>query len=113
MLALVDAGYSGDWSRIGIIDKEIEPMLQKLAQVLASFSLGSLNGFTGLLALGLVFWSAHVVSGVLSAKVAQQQQRSTTVPFIKGFLFGLLGVFEQIEWDRYVAPKLADKKKLR
>lgn len=58
-----------------------------------------------------VLWSAHVVSGVWSAKVAEQQQRSTTVPFIKGFLFGLLGVFEQIEWEQYVAPKLADKKK--
>jgi hypothetical protein len=34
MLALVDAGYSGDWSRIGVIDKDMEPMLQRLAQVL-------------------------------------------------------------------------------
>lgn len=47
MLALVDAGYSGDWSRIGVIDKEMELMLQKLAQVLANLSFGSLSGFTG------------------------------------------------------------------
>lgn len=35
VLGLVDAGYSGDWSRIGVLTKPQEEQLQQLVQILA------------------------------------------------------------------------------
>lgn len=39
LLGLVDAGYSGDWSRIGAISKETELQIQQAVQVIAAFHL--------------------------------------------------------------------------
>lgn len=40
MLAGVDAAYSGDWSRIGVISKEFEDSLKPLVVALGFFHIG-------------------------------------------------------------------------
>jgi len=44
-----------------------------------------------LLLLVQVLWFAHFITGVLSAKVPEQQRRSITGPFIKGSCLGCWG----------------------
>lgn len=39
ILALIDAAYSGDWSRIGAISKETEGQLQGIVPLLGAFHL--------------------------------------------------------------------------
>eukprot|EP01018_Ginkgo_biloba_P037521 Gb_31849 [translate_table: standard] len=39
-LGFIDAGYSGDWSRIGVISKETEEVLQSAAYFIVPVSLG-------------------------------------------------------------------------
>jgi hypothetical protein len=55
LLGLIDAAYSGDWSRIGVITKEQELFLQQFAVI----------AVTGHLGLG-------VVAGVISSRRGEQ-----------------------------------------
>jgi hypothetical protein len=74
ILGLIDAGYSGDWSRIGAISKETELVLQKLSLIVIVGHLGT------------AAWT-----GVLAAR----KGKSPVLPAVKGFLFGALGVYEE------------------
>lgn len=40
VLAAVDAAYSGDWSRVGVITKETEDSLKPLIIALGAFHIG-------------------------------------------------------------------------
>ena len=67
ILATVDAGYSGDWSRIGVITKENEIVLQQ-----ACVTLGSFHIFCAALGAGVAVrrgssWPAAVAKARTSA----------------------------------------------
>lgn len=76
MLALTDAAYSGDWSRIGAISADTEPVLQKLT---------------------IIAWSGHALCAALAAAIVRggAAARSTGSAAFKAFLFGALHVFEE------------------
>lgn len=75
VLAAVDAGYSGDWSRIGAISQQDEAALQKLLPLLAAF---------------------HAFSAVISGIVASRNGRPIVWPVTKAALVGGLAMFEQL-----------------
>ena len=74
-LGLVDAAYSGDWSRIGIISQEQEIVLQQAVVVVAAI---------------------HSIEGLISAAIASSMNLNPAVAFVQGFFFGALGI-----WDTY------------
>uniref|UniRef100_A0A383V7M4 DUF7887 domain-containing protein n=1 Tax=Tetradesmus obliquus TaxID=3088 RepID=A0A383V7M4_TETOB len=73
-VGIVDAAYSGDWSRIGAISKETELQLQQVVWVL----------------LGV-----KALCGVAAAFVAKEAGRGWVAPLAKGILFGSLALYEQ------------------
>lgn len=75
VLAAVDAGYSGDWSRIGAISKQDEVLLQQLLPSLALF---------------------HAFSACVSGVVAARAGRPIIWPVTKAALVGGLAMFEQL-----------------
>lgn len=72
-LGVVDAAYSGDWSRIGVISQEDELLLQKFVWFVAV---------------------AHTGTGILAAQLATEQSKNAAVAFAKGLLFGTVGLYE-------------------
>lgn len=75
VLAAVDAGYSGDWSRIGVISQQDEATLQQLLPSLAAF---------------------HVFCAVVSGIAAKLGNRQVKWPVAKAMLVGGLAMFEQL-----------------
>jgi hypothetical protein len=90
---LVDAGYSGDWSRIGVISKSgcsSEPGLAHVKQLSYNLSDTALQhaqlraGTEMLLqkvALAVVI--AHTVTGVIAARLAPARSLSPAIIFIR------------------------------
>ena len=74
LLMLVDAAFSGDWSRIGAITHDTELALQKVAAFVCA---------------------AHLVTAAAAGAIAARGGRSPLLPALKGFLFGALGVYEE------------------
>lgn len=72
-LGVVDAAYSGDWSRIGVISKETELILQQAVQIIVPI---------------------HAVEGLIAAAIARGKGTNLFVAWIKGFAFGALGIWE-------------------
>lgn len=75
VLAAIDAGYSGDWSRIGAISQQDEANIQHLLPSLAAF---------------------HAFSAVISGIAAAKGGRPIVWPVTKGALVGGLAMFEQL-----------------
>ncbi|KAF8060019.1 hypothetical protein HT031_004957 [Scenedesmus sp. PABB004] len=73
-LALIDAAFSGDWSRIGVITQDTETLLQRLVLVIAVL---------------------HAGTGAAAGAVAARRGRGVAAAALRGFLFGTLGVYEQ------------------
>jgi len=71
---LLDAAFSGDWSRIGAITTDTELALQKISAVVMI---------------------GHLGTGAAAAVMANQKGKSALLPFVKGFLFGALGLYEE------------------
>eukprot|EP00877_Chromochloris_zofingiensis_P003540 jgi/Chrzof1/13187/Cz07g23110.t1 len=74
LLGVVDAAYSGDWSRIGALTKDTELLLQKVVLIIAA---------------------GHTLTGIAAGVVAHSRGVNWAVPAAKGFLFGALGLYEQ------------------
>lgn len=72
-LAVVDAGFSGDWSRIGVLTTDQELVLQELVKFIVV---------------------AHGVTAALTVRVAQENSYSIPEAVLKGFAFGSLGLVE-------------------
>lgn len=70
-LCLVDAAYSGDWSRIGLISREQEVGLQQAVMAIAVI---------------------HSIEGIISAAIASSKGLNPLIAFLKGFAFGALGI---------------------
>jgi hypothetical protein len=77
-LGLIDAAYSGDWSRIGVISTEVELILQLVVKAV------------------LVI---HAVEGVIAAAIAKDKGMDPLISWVKGFCFGALGI-----WEVYTCP---------
>jgi len=77
VLAAVDAGYSGDWSRIGAISKETEGWLKQTLPLLGAF---------------------HVFSATVSGIAASRAGRPWQWPVVKASAVGGLAMFEQLLW---------------
>lgn len=75
VLAAVDAGYSGDWSRIGAISKDTEDWLKQVLPLLGGF---------------------HVFCAIVSGIAASKGGRPWPWPVVKGSLVGGLAMFEQL-----------------
>lgn len=75
VLAAVDAGYSGDWSRIGAISQQDEFALQQILPSLAAF---------------------HAFSAIVSGIAANLGGRPVVWPVAKATLVGGLAMFEQL-----------------
>lgn len=73
IFSLLDAGFSGDWSRIGAIPKDWEPPLQTA---------------------GLFVVTAHFLVGCYAAYYAKSNGYQWIVPFLKGWAFGAMGLKE-------------------
>lgn len=76
VLALIDAAYSGDWSRIGVITTDTEELLKKAVWVVVS---------------------AHLVCGIVAMRVERDQGGSGAAAFVKGLLFGISGCYGVME----------------
>jgi hypothetical protein len=77
-LGLIDAAYSGDWSRIGVISTEVELILQLVVKAVIVI---------------------HAIEGVIAAVIAKEKGMDPLVSWIKGFCFGALGI-----WEVYTCP---------
>lgn len=73
ILMLIDAGYSGDWTRIGAITPDVEALLQKI---------------------GAFVVISHFGVGCVAAYYANSRGRPWAAPFFKGWAFGALGLKE-------------------
>jgi len=78
-LALVDAAFSGDWSRIGVISTDTELLLQKVV---------------------LFIVAAHTVVGVITAYAAAQRDLNPVTNFGKGLLFGSMALYEVLQKEK-------------
>ncbi|GBF97347.1 hypothetical protein Rsub_10994 [Raphidocelis subcapitata] len=74
VLMLLDAAFSGDWSRIGAISKDTELALQKVSAIVLI---------------------GHLGTGAAAGWLASQKGRAPLLPAVKGFLFGALGLYEE------------------
>ncbi|KAG1676386.1 hypothetical protein FOA52_001181 [Chlamydomonas sp. UWO 241] len=75
-LGLVDAAFSGDWSRIGVISTDTEDVLKLLVYFVAA---------------------AHSCTAVAAAFAAQKQGSNPGIALVKGFVFGSLGLYEVMQ----------------
>lgn len=76
LLAAVDAGYSGDWSRIGVLTEDQELRVQGFVQ----FSI-----------------AAHFALGVIAGWICyQREERGWFIRFAKTIIVGSLGLVEAI-----------------
>jgi len=72
-LALVDAAFSGDWSRIGVITQDTELLLQKVVAFIVI---------------------AHTVVALLTAQLASKKGLPVAESGVKGFLFGTMELYK-------------------
>ncbi|KAJ9526920.1 hypothetical protein V8C86DRAFT_2527880 [Haematococcus lacustris] len=76
-LALVDAAYSGDWVRVGVISTDVEQVLQKVVLFIAV---------------------AHCMVGVITAYVAPSRGANPLTSGLKAVLFGTMELYKV--WQR-------------
>lgn len=75
ILGLIDAAYSGDWSRIGVLSKETEATLQSIVLIVGGF---------------------HAIMAIVAARILQQRGKGTVLPTLKVFFVGTLAFLEVV-----------------
>lgn len=70
---VVDAGYSGDWSRIGVLTREQEDVIKSVVAFI---------------------FVAHVAVGALAARVAQERGNDARAAFAQAFACGFLALVD-------------------
>jgi len=105
ILAMVDAAYSGDWSRIGAISKGVAPLACCAARCgrhppltpTQRLHTAPLDAETEEVLQKIVTFIAvaHTGTGAAAGWLAQQRGADWALPALKGFLFGALGLYEE------------------